>query len=544
MFAGLSGARDRLVAATPALQPESSTYPWLVLIATSIATFMGVLDSTIVNVALNTLTVAFGVSTDTAEWVLTAYMLAFGVMLPASGWLADHLGYKFSFLGGVFLFTFGSFLCSMSWNISSLIFFRVVQAMGAGVIMPVGMALIMREFPPQKRGVALGFWSISSAASASLGPSIGGYLIDNYSWHTIFDVNVPIGILAVIAGVVILREHKSEKARSFDIVGLVAMTLFLCGLSLGLADGNAKWNTDGWTSTFILSCFGVSAVGLIVFLFTEFTVEHPLVDLSLYKDRDFSLGSIVLFIFGIGMFGSTFLLPLYLQSSLGYTPLQAGMVFLPMGVLTAISAPLSGAISDRLGARVPLTIGLTLMALSLHMNSYLSLFSEIGQILVPICMRGFAMGFIFAPLSAVTISQIPQRKMAQASGLTNILRQIGGSFGIAVFGTLLTTQVKLHITSLGQAVSLYSPTFREVMTRLSFFAMRSTGGTSSAALSKAQALLMERISKLAFTAAVGDVFTVAGLVTAVAIVPVLLLKEKHGRAGGPGNGGPESAMID
>ena len=475
MFTGISGAREKLVAATPSLQPGNSRYPWLVLAATSLATFMGVLDSTIVNVALNTLTVAFGVSTDTAEWVLTAYMLAFGVMLPASGWLADHLGYKFSFIGGVFFFTFGSFLCSMSWNIGSLIFFRVVQAMGAGLIMPVGMALIMREFPPAKRGVALGFWSISSAASASLGPTIGGYLIDNYSWHTIFDVNVPIGALAIIAAVIILREFKSEKARSFDVMGLVSMTLFLCGLSLGLADGNAAWNTDGWTSTFILSCFGVSVVGLIIFLITEFTVEHPLIDLTLFKDRDFSLGNIVLFIFGVGMFGSTFLLPLYLQSSLGYTPLQAGMVFLPMGILTAVSAPLSGAISDRFGARVPLTVGLALMAISLYMNSFLSMFSEIDQIMIPICIRGFAMGFIFAPLSAVTISQISQQKMAQASGLTNILRQIGGSFGIAVFGTLLSTQVKLHITSLGQAVNLYSPTFREVMARLSSFAMISSG---------------------------------------------------------------------
>ena len=227
--------------------------------ATCIATFMGVLDSTIVNVALNKLTVAFGVSTDVTEWVLTAYMLAFGVMLPASGWLADHVGYKATFLGGVFFFTLGSFLCSLSWDISSLIFFRVLQALGAGVIMPVGMALIMREFPPAKRGIALGFWSISSAASASLGPTIGGYLIDNYSWHTIFDVNVPVGILALIAGFIVLREHKSDKSRSFDVLGLLAMTLFLCGLNLALADGNAAWNTDGWTSTFILGCFGASA---------------------------------------------------------------------------------------------------------------------------------------------------------------------------------------------------------------------------------------------------------------------------------------------
>ena len=486
MFSGFSRARERLVASTPMLQPEHESYAWLVLFTTSIATFMGVLDSTIVNVALNKLTVAFGVSTDVTEWVLTAYMLAFGVMLPASGWLADHLGYKSTFLGGVFLFTVGSFLCSMSWSMSSLIFFRVVQSLGAGIVMPVGMALITREFPPAKRGVALGFWSISAAASASLGPSIGGYLIDNYSWHTIFDVNVPIGALALLAGFIVLREHKSEHTRSFDVLGLISMAVFLCGLNLALADGNAAWNTDGWTSPFILGCFGASIIGLVVFLIIEFSVEHPLIDLSLYRDRDFSLGNIVLFIFGLGMFGSTFLLPLYLQSSLGYTPLQAGLVFLPMGVLTAISAPIAGAINDRIGARVPIIFGLALMALSLFINRYLTLFSEIEQIMIPICMRGFGMGFIFAPLSAVSISQIPQRKMAQASGLTNILRQIGGSFGIALFGTMLTTRVKFHIGSLGQDVSVYSPSFNGVMARLSNFAVLSSGGTASQAMSKAR----------------------------------------------------------
>ncbi len=531
--------RERLVAATPSLQPGHSSYPWLVLLATCIATFMGVLDSTIVNVALNKLTVAFGVSTDITEWVLTAYMLAFGVMLPASGWLADHVGYKFTFLGGVFLFTLGSFLCSLSWDMSSLIFFRVLQALGAGVIMPVGMTLITREFPPEKRGVALGFWSISSAASASLGPTIGGYLIDNYSWHTIFDVNVPVGILALLAGFIVLREHKSEKSRSFDVLGLIGMTVFLCGLNLALADGNAAWNTDGWTSNFILCCFGASVVGLVAFLVVEMRVEHPLIDLSLYKDRDFALGNLVLFIFGLGMFGSTFLLPLYLQSSLGYTPLQAGLVFLPMGVLTAISAPIAGAINDRIGARVPIMFGLLLMAASLFVNRYLSLFSEIGQVMIPICMRGFGMGFIFAPLSAVSISQIPQRKMAQASGLTNILRQIGGSFGIALFGTMLTTRVKFHIGSLGQAVSLYSPSFNEVMARLSRFAIDSTGGTAGSAISKSQALLMERLGKLAFVAAVGDVFTIAALVTSAAVIPVLLLKESHRQAGAP-----KPVMVD
>jgi DHA2 family multidrug resistance protein len=530
MFSGLESARNRFVEAMPMLRPDNRAYPWLVLVATSIGTFMAVLDATIVNVALTKLTVAFGVSTDQVEWVLTGYLLAFSMMLPASGWLADNLGYKFTFISGVFLFTLGSFLCSLSWSISSLIFFRVIQALGSGIIMPVGMALITFEFPPEKRGVALGFWAIAASASASLGPSIGGFLIENYYWHTIFDVNVPIGILGVMAGVIILREHMIERNLSFDIVGMISMVMFITGLTLGLSDGNASWNADGWASTFILGCFGVSAAGLVIFLATELTVEKPLVDLRLFKDMDFSLGNAVLFIFGFGMFGSIFLLPLYLQSALGYTPLQTGLFFLPMGVLTAVSSPIAGAINDRLGARVPLVIGMLLMAASLYMNSRLTLFSGVDQILVPIFLRGFGMGFIFAPLSAVTISHIPQRKMAQASGLVTILRQIGGSFGIAVFGTILARQVKVHLDALGGGLNLYSPGLQDAAARFSFFALQATGGTMSQAATKAQALLMVRLSRLAFVSAVENVFTIAALVSAAAIIPVLLLRESDRRA--------------
>jgi len=533
MFAKISELRRRIVEATPALSPGHKSYPWLVLLATSIATFMAVLDSTIVNVALSKLTVAFGVSTDSMEWVLTGYMLAFGVMLPASGWLADRFGYKATFVSGIFLFTLGSFAASMSWDLGSLVLFRVVQALGGGMVMPVGMAIITREFPPEKRGLALGFWSISSAASASLGPTIGGYLIDNYSWHTIFDVNVPIGAIGIAAGALILREHKSDDSKGFDFVGFISMAVFLCGLNLALADGNAAWNTDGWRSDFILCCFGLSALGLIVFLVNELGAEHPLIDLRLFRDRDFGLSSVVLFIFGLGMFGSTFLLPLYLQSALGYTPLQSGLVFLPMGVLTAIASPIAGALSDRIGGKIPLAFGLMLMAASLFVNRYLSLSSETAQIMVPVIMRGFGMGFIFTPLSSISISQIPPVKMAQASGLANVLRQIGGSVGVAVFGSILTHQQKIHMAGLGQLLDSFSPSFKAAVVRLSDFAMQASGGGAAQAAGKAQSLLMTRVGKLAFVSAMGDAYTVAAIVTLASVVPILLMKESRRRAAAP-----------
>ena len=260
------------------------SYKWFVLANVMFGTFMAVLDATIVNVGLSKMTAAFGTSVDKIEWVLTAYMLVFAVVLPSSGWVADHFGYKKTYFLGMFLFTLGSLLCSFSWDENALIAFRVIQGAGAGFIMPVGMAIITREFPAEQRGMALGFWGIASAASVSLGPMIGGYLIDNFSWHAIFDVNVPVGILGLVVTIIIQREYKTEHTRKFDLIGFLSMSVFLTSLLLALSDGNASWNTGGWTSNFILSCFAVSIIGFVIFIITELNVEHPIVELRLMKD--------------------------------------------------------------------------------------------------------------------------------------------------------------------------------------------------------------------------------------------------------------------
>jgi DHA2 family multidrug resistance protein len=276
---------------------EHEFYRWFVLANVMVGTFMAVLDITIVNVGLSKMMAAFGVSVDKIEWVLTAYLLVFAVVLPSSGWIADHLGYKKTYFLGLLLFTSGSLLCSLSLNENMLIAFRVLQGAGAGFIMPVGMAIVTREFPPEKRGMALGFWGIASASSVSLGPMFGGYLIDSFSWHAIFDINVPIGIFAMIATLIIQREYKTEHTRSFDIVGFVSMTLFLVFLLLALSDANAAWNTGGWTSNFILTCFAISFVSFVIFIATELSVKHPIIDLRILKNRNFGLANLMMFIF-------------------------------------------------------------------------------------------------------------------------------------------------------------------------------------------------------------------------------------------------------
>ncbi len=528
------GSLRRIASLFPRVDTGTGYYRWLVMAAVMIATFMAVLDATIVNVALSKLMSTFGVSVDRVEWVLTAYLLIFGVMLPSSGWFADHFGHKRLFVIGLLLFTFGSFLCSLSWSLGVLIFFRIIQGAGAGILMPVGMAIITSEFPPEKRGVALGFWSISASASVSLGPTLGGYLIDRFSWHTIFDINVPVGLVAIIAATIIIRERRSEEARDFDLPGFISLAAFLTALLLALANGNSAWNTGGWTSPYILTCFAIALIGLVAFLITEFTVEHPLIEIGLFKNFDFAFSNLAMFLFGVGMFGSTFLLPIYLQDSLGYSPLQAGMVFLPVGILQGLMAPLAGQFADRVNAKIPAVLGLLLMAYSFFQYSTLSYLSESRDIMIPLYLRGIAMGLLFAPITTIAIMEIPNRKMAQASGLINVIRQIGGSFGVATFGTLLTNRTIYHSAIYGQQLNSGSDTFKETMLNLQHHATQAAGGTIGQSVAGSKALLFSFVQKQAFIAGIDDVFYVAGVMILLSILPVIILRVHKRRRGAPG----------
>jgi DHA2 family multidrug resistance protein len=526
--------REKAIAIAPTLHHEHPTYKWWVLANVMFGTFMAVLDATIVNVAITKIMASFGTTLDKVEWVLTAYLLVFAVMLPTSGWIADHFGYKRTYFMALFLFTLGSFLCSLSWTEDILIASRIVQGSGAGFLMPVGMAIVTREFPVEKRGVALGFWGIAAAASVSLGPMVGGYLIDNFSWHTIFDINIPIGIMGMAATILIQREYKTAQTRSFDIIGFISMTIFLTFLLLALSNGNASWNTGGWSSNYILICFMFSFIGLVIFLFNELTIKYPLIELRLLKDLNFGFTNIILFIFGLAMFGSTFLLPLYLQNSLGYTAYQAGLVFLPVGILQAFISPVAGILSDKINPKVPAFFGIIFMAFSLILNYYLSLYSEHSQIMLPLYLRGFAMGLLFTPLSTIALLNIPKYKMAQASGLFNIIRQLGGSFGIAILGTYFADRIVYHLTIYSESANRYSEAYKSIFYRMHSFVHQAAGGYAGDVVNKSHALIAKHLSDQAYIQAINDDFLIAGIVSIICVIPLFFLKipKKGGRING------------
>jgi DHA2 family multidrug resistance protein len=508
------------------IHPRHKSYKWFLLGNIMLGTFMAVLDATIVNTGLPKIMASFGVGLDKIEWVITAYMLAMAVMLPTSGWLADRFGYKRMYFLGLLLFTMGSFLCSLSQNENMLIMSRVIQGMGAGTLQPLGLAIITREFPVKQRGLAIGFWGIAAAASVSFGPSIGGFIVDNFNWQLIFGINIPIGIIAMFFTIIIQTEYKHHLRRKFDLAGFISITIFLPLTLFTLSEGNAATNSSGWHAPYILLCGAISVVSLAVFITTELTVEDPIIDLRLLSNHNFGLAALIMIFFSLGMFGSTFLMPVYLQNSLGYTALQAGSVFLPVGIIQGFIAPISGRISDRFNPKLPIIFGVLLMAFSFYLNSKLSFLSEMKAIMISLYVRGVGMGLMFTALSTIALIEIPREKMAQASGISNTIRQLGGSLGVAVLATLLTTRVNYHTQQYGLALNTRSESYQQTAKNIRFYVQHGAGASPGDAAKYSQTAILSNINKQAYIEGINDDFLLAGIITLLGGIPIIFMHTK------------------
>ena len=293
-----------------------------------------------------------------------------------------------------------------------------------------------------------------------------------------------------------------------------------------MSEGNAATNSEGWTAPYILACFAISIIALAVFITHELTTEHPLIELRLLMNYNFGLSNIVIFIFSIGMFGSTFLLPLYLQNTLGYTAVQSGSVFLPVGIIQGLMSPIAGITSHKISPKVPIILGLVLLAISFYINSNLSFLTEHNFIMTSLYIRGFAMGVLFTPLQTLALLTIPREKMAQASAITNTIRQIAGSVGVALFTTLLTSRINFHSQIFGNAIQAGSQEFKNVMTNMAYFIHTHGGSTMTIAAKQGQGLLMSHVGTQAFIQGIDDDFLLAAAVTVIGLIPAIILRTK------------------
>lgn len=439
---------------------STGSYRWLILGIIMAGAFMAILDMSIVNVALPHMMSSFGVNRDEIEWVATAFMLAAAVTMPLVNWLANRLGYKALYLGSLALFTAGSATCAIAWSYNSLIAARIVQAVGSGSIQPIGLALITDLFEPQERGRALGIWGVGIMVGPAVGPTLGGYLTDWYTWRAIFVVNIPVGIITILAGLAIMKAD-SDSAHDrvpFDGWGFVFLSMALIAGLIALSNGQEK----GWSSNYVLMCTAFTLIGLAFFIAIETSIRHPLLDLKLFFVGNFTI-SILLTIFrAIGLFGGLFLLPIFLENLVGYTAIQAGLWMMPGAVVVGIMMPIAGRLTDKYSYRWLVAIGTTATGVSLILYGNLDPLSGYAEIIGPQVVRGFGLAFMMTPLITSALNAVPKKGVTMASSFLAISQRVGGAFGIALLNTFVTNAAHTHAVRLGGLLPAQSNQFHRL----------------------------------------------------------------------------------
>ncbi|MGH3465126.1 MAG: MFS transporter [Kribbellaceae bacterium] len=417
---------------------------WWTLGAVAFGLFMIMLDNTVVNVALPTIQSDLGLSLEQLEWVVTGYALTFAAFMLTGGKLADLLGRRRIFVAGLVVFTVASLLCGLASSPEMLIAWRILQGIGAAMMNPATLSIIAAAFPPRERGRAIGLWAGVSALALALGPLIGGLLTEHVGWGWIFFINVPVGVLAVVASYLFIDETRDEsEEQRVDVPGLVTSGVGLFALTYALIQAN----TYGWTSARILGAFAVAAVGLVSFVVIEMRSRVPMLDLGLFRNRTFSGANLAMLLIALAMFGVFFFVSLYMQQILGYSPVQAGLTFLPMTVLIILVAPQAGRLSDTVGARWIVGTGLTLVAVSLALFSRLGLGATFTDLLPGLIFGGVGMAMSMAPTTAAAMASVPVDKSGVGSAVLNSMRQVGGSIGIAVMGAIVAHELTDSLAS-------------------------------------------------------------------------------------------------
>jgi EmrB/QacA subfamily drug resistance transporter len=427
------------------LQMHDGNRRWWALGAMCFALFMIMLDNTVVNVALPSIQRSLHASTSSLEWTVNAYTLSFAVLLVTGGRLGDLFGRRKIFLAGVVIFASASAAIGFSPSDTWLVAWRAVQGTGAALMMPATLSIITNAFPPEERGKAIGTWAGVSAMALAIGPVVGGFLVESVSWQSIFFLNVPVAVGAVVIALFAVRESRDETVeRSVDVPGVLTLTLGLAALVLALVEGN-EW---GWGSTLELSMFAVALVGLTAFAFVERRRSAPMVDFSFFRSRTFLGANIVAFIVSFAMLAMFFFLALYMQNIRGYSPLEAGVRFLPSTVMIIIIAPLAGRLADRVGSRPLITFGLLSVSGALFWQSHLTVSSGYGSLLPGFMLMGIGMGFVMSPMSLAAMNAVDRTKAGVASGILSMNRMVGGTFGVAILGALVATLGRSKIDQL------------------------------------------------------------------------------------------------
>ena len=502
--------------------------PWIVALAVMFATFMEVLDTTVVNVSLPHIASSMAATTEEATWALTSYLVANAIILPLTGWLASVLGRKRLLMASTAGFTIASVLCGLAPNLPSLVLFRILQGATGGALQPLSQAVLLESFKPEERGRAMGFWGLGVVVAPILGPVVGGWLTENYTWRWVFYVNIPFGIASLIMTRLYVFDppYLRKESRGIDYWGMGMLVVGIGALQFVLDKGQQD---DWFSSRVILTLSIASAVALTALIVQQLRSKTPLVDLRLFKDRSYAVGVFLMTVLGFVLYGSLVLLPIMLQTLFGYPSLQAGEAMVPRGIGSLIMMPVVGVLTGMLDARKLLAVGLTIGGLTLLWMGQLNLHAGYWDLFWPQFIQGAGMALLFVPLTTVSMATIAPERMGYATSLFNLMRNIGGSIGIAVTGTILQRQRQTTATLLGEHISIYDNTTQSLLSQITngFIA---AGSDAVTAASRAYEVLHGMLFREASMVAFVMLFRLLGVIFLVMIPLVLIMKRPKGGA--------------
>ncbi len=490
-----------------------------------------IVDTTIVNVALNDMKGNLGATLNEVGWVITAYAIGNVIVVPMTSWLSQQFGRRNYFGASVILFTICSFLCGQATGIWELVFFRFLQGLGGGALLVTSQTIITESYPPAKRGMAQAFYGLGVIIGPTLGPPLGGYITTNFSWPYIFYINIPIGIIAALLVFEFVRSPKYSEKKSrgeIDYLGIVLLAVFVGSLQYVLEKGHE----DDWFASKVIILLTVTSIlGFFLFIWRELTVAHPIVELRVLKNSNLSVGTALSFVLGFGLYGSTFIIPLYTQSILGWTPLQAGELMIPAAVTTAFMMPMVGQLLTRgVKPQILVAIGMFLFAIfSIWGYKILTPDTGKGDFFWMLIVRGVGMGVLFIPITALSLSTLKGQQIGQGAAFTGMMRQLGGSFGIAVITTLIAQQNTVHRAALLPNYSPMNPQFMQKLQALQMNFM-SRGMASNVAEKTAYQVMDYSLSKQAAVLSYMDIFLYLGVAFLICVPIMMLVKQKKGAA--------------
>jgi DHA2 family multidrug resistance protein len=501
--------------------------PWLIALTVMLATFMEVLDTSIANVSLPHIAGNLSATIDESTWVLTSYLVSNAIMLPLSGWFSMLLGRKKFFIICVVIFTVSSFLCGLAPNIEMLVLFRIIQGAGGGAMQPLAQSILIENFSPVKRGMAMAVYGMGVVVAPIVGPTLGGWITDNYSWRWIFYINIPVGMLSVFLTTLLVHDPPHFIRKSFktglkmDYIGLGLLSVGLGALQIMLDKGQRE---DWFSSHFIVVCAVLAVVCLLAVIFWELRQKDPVINLHLLKDRNFAIAVFLMFILGIVLYGSTVLLPLFLQMVLGYTALNAGLVMSPGAIVTLVTMPLIGFLLTKYQPRWLIVTGLTIGAIGLYIMATFNLQISFGHAVWSRVVLSTALGFLFIPINTAAYSSIAKTSIDGASGLINLARNIGGSVGISFVTTMLARQAQVHQNVLVGNVTPYNPQYREMFNN-AVAALMHKGSSAYEAAMQAKAMIYFMVKQqAAMLAFIDNAWILMALF--VAVIPLVFLLKK------------------